>query len=146
MAAWALLIDPVSKLLDKLIPDPEAREKAKLELAKEENQQALNELQLSMSAILAEAQSSDPWTSRSRPSFLYVFYLILLVLILIAPVVGIFYPAGMAQFYSNVAAGFAAIPDELWTTFTVGYLGYAGARTMEKKWGVSSETPPWRKP
>jgi hypothetical protein len=125
---------------------PAAREKARQELLKEENQQALAELQLSMSAILAKAQSADPWTSRARASFLYVFYLILIVLILIAPLVGIAYPAGMAQFYSNVATGFAAIPDVLWRTFAIGYLGYAGARTMEKKWGVSNEPLPWRKP
>ena len=27
-----------------------------------------------MQAIVAEAQSSDPWTSRARPSFLYMVY------------------------------------------------------------------------
>ena len=31
-----------------------------------------------MSAIVAEANSSDPWTSRARPSFLYLIYVLLL--------------------------------------------------------------------
>ena len=31
-----------------------------------------------LSAILAEAQAADPWTSRARPSFLYVMYAIIL--------------------------------------------------------------------
>ena len=35
------------------------------------------------------------------------------------------------------AQGFAAIPEPLWWTFTTGYLGYTGARTYEKRIGVS---------
>jgi hypothetical protein len=31
-----------------------------------------------MAAVLAEAESPDPWTSRARPSFLYVMYVLLL--------------------------------------------------------------------
>ncbi len=31
-----------------------------------------------MTAIVAEANSADPWTSRARPSFLYVMYALLL--------------------------------------------------------------------
>lgn len=31
-----------------------------------------------MKAIIAEAQSRDPWTSRARPSFMYVMYVLIL--------------------------------------------------------------------
>ena len=31
-----------------------------------------------MQAIVAEAQSSDPWTSRARPSLLYTMYALIL--------------------------------------------------------------------
>ena len=31
-----------------------------------------------MQAIVAEAQSTDPWTSRARPSFLYMMYALIL--------------------------------------------------------------------
>jgi hypothetical protein len=129
---WTLLIDPISKLLDRIIPDPTEREKAKLELFKSERQADLEQMQASMSAIIAEANSSDPWTSRARPSFLYLFYLILLILIVIAPLVGIKNPGVMDQFYANVAKGFGAIPEAMWWTFTTGYLGYAGMRSIEK--------------
>ena len=45
-------------------------------------QQAINRyleaIQARLSAIVTEARSPDPWTSRARPSFLYVMYVMLL--------------------------------------------------------------------
>ena len=38
----------------------------------------------------------------------------------------------MQAFFANVAAGFEAIPGELWMTFAAGYLGYTGFRSFEK--------------
>ena len=71
-------IAPIAKIIDKVIPDPQARDRAKLELLKLEGSQELDAIERQLSAILAEAQSSDPWTSRARPSFLYVMYALLL--------------------------------------------------------------------
>lgn len=88
-----------------------------------------------MGVIIAEAQSTDPWTSRARPSFMYVFYFVLIVLIICAPFMGIFYPDKMQLFYVNVDRGFKAIPDALWATFSVGYLGYVAARQYGKSKG-----------
>lgn len=121
-----------SKLLDRFIPDPAEREKAKLALLSAHTKGDLQELELSLGAIIAEANSDDKWTSRARPSFLYMFYLVLVVLVLVAPVIGVFYPDQMTQFYTNVALGFKAIPEPLWWTFTTGYLGYTGAREYGK--------------
>jgi len=53
-------------------------------------------------------------------------------LVILAPVLGIFQPAGMQQFFLNVKLGFEAIPEALWWTFSAGYLGYTTARTYEK--------------
>ena len=50
------------KLIDKLFPDPAEREKVRLELARLAQEGELKELEVSMSAILAEAESEDPWT------------------------------------------------------------------------------------
>jgi hypothetical protein len=93
----------------------------------------INELATRMNAITKEAESDDPWTSRARPMFLYVFYVVILMLVLVAPFVGIFFPDQMEQFFTNVGRGFDAIPEELWWTFSAGYLGYAGLRTVEKR-------------
>ncbi len=72
------LIGPIAKLVDKIIPDPEARDRAKLELLKIEGSQEMEAIRIRMTAIVAEANSVDPWTSRARPSFLYVMYTLLL--------------------------------------------------------------------
>lgn len=124
-------------LIDKLLPDPEAKAKAQMDLLAMQQNGELKELETRMSAILAEASSADPWTSRARPSFLYVFYFIILSMTVVAPIVGVLNPAAMDVYFNNVGKGFAAIPEELWWTFTAGYLGYAGARTFEKRKGVS---------
>lgn len=85
-----------------------------------------------VSVMLAEASSTDKWTSRARPGFLYLFYVVVAVLVILAPFVGVFNPVAMGLFYSNVASGFAAIPDIMWQTFGVGYLGYTAARQYGK--------------
>src|SRR3546814_15176898 len=69
---------PVVNLIDKIIHEPEARDGAKLELRKCEGSQEMQAVEARMSAIVAEAKSLDPWTSRARPSFLYVMYALLL--------------------------------------------------------------------
>jgi len=126
------------KLIDKLLPDPEAKAKANLELAKLAEKGEFDGLKLQMSAIIAEANSSDPWTSRARPSFLYVMYVMILAAV----------PMGFLMAYNplvakDVIAGMkdwlAAIPDPMWALFGTGYLGYTAAREVGKhsknKWG-----------
>ena len=78
MAFIEAIVGPVSKLLDKIIPDPQARDRAKLELIKLQGDRELQAIGAQMQAIVAEAQSPDPWTSRARPSFLYVMYALIL--------------------------------------------------------------------
>ena len=65
------LLEAGAKLIDRIIPDPAQREQAKLALFQAEGLQALQEMQVTLSAILAEANSADTWTSRARPTFLY---------------------------------------------------------------------------
>ena len=78
MSILEAIVGPVSKLLDKIIPDPQARDRAKLELLKLQGDQEMQTIAAQMQAIVAEAQSSDPWTSRARPSFLYMMYALIL--------------------------------------------------------------------
>ena len=72
------LLPLISNVLDKVVPDPKAREAAKLKLIQEAQAGKLQEVEKQLSAIVAEAQSKDPWTSRARPTFLYVVYLLIL--------------------------------------------------------------------
>jgi len=114
--------------------EPIDQEKA-AEIALKAQQLESNIEQARTNIIIAEASSQDKWTSRARPSFLYVFYVVIGVLVLVAPIIGIFQPEWMITFYKNVALGFEAIPDAMWATFTAGYLGYTAARQYGKAKG-----------
>lgn len=135
MAILDSVVGPVAKLLDKIIPDPQARDRAKLELLKVQGDQEMQAIGAQMQAIIAEAQSSDPWTSRARPSFLYVMY----ALILWAVPMGLI-AAVQPQVAKGIAEGMTAylrgIPEELYALFGTGYLGYTAARTWGKVKGV----------
>lgn len=135
MPIFDTLVGPVAAILDQIIPDPRARDEAKLELLKLQGTQDMETLRTQLSAIVAEAQSTDPWTSRARPSFLYVMYVIILWAI----------PMGLiAAVRPQLAAGIATgmndylggIPDSMWTLFGTGYLGYTAARSWAKAKGV----------
>ena len=126
------LLDVGGKLIDKIWPDPAEREKAKANLMQMQQDGELKELQTRMSAIVAEANSNDPWTSRARPSFLYVIYLMILASIPMG-ILSAFEPAMAIAISEGMKAWLGAIPDSLWTLFGVGYTGYAAARTMDKR-------------
>jgi len=125
-----------SKLIDHWFPDAEEADKRKTELLVLAQNGHLKELEIGLSAIIAEANSADKWTSRARPSFLYVVYLLLLSSI----PMGILF-AFQPEVAQNVILGFQgwldAIPDNIITLFGTVMLGYVGARTYEKKIGVT---------
>lgn len=118
-------------LIDKIFPDPEQKARAQIALLQAEKDGQLQEAKLQMSAILAEAQSSDPWTSRARPSFMYVMYILILACIPMG-ILAAFHPEVATKVADGMKAWLGAIPEELWTVFGVGYLGYTGARSFEK--------------
>ena len=134
----APFIPLIISVIDKIFPDPEDAAKHTSKVLKMKADGELKGLEASMSAILAEANSKHTMVALARPMFMYIFYFLVVMLVVIFPIVGIFKPEAMALFYGNVGLGFAAIPDAMWTTFTVGYLGYAGARSYDKKIGKAS--------
>lgn len=125
-----------NKLIDKLIPDPEAKARAQLELAKMAQDGQLEEMKTQMSAIIAEAQSADPWTSRARPSFLYVVYILLLWSIPMG-VLTVFYPEAAQRFTAGFKAWMDSIPEPILTLFGTVMLGYVVGRSWEKVKGVA---------
>lgn len=130
------LFDMGRDLINKLVPDPQANAEMQLKLMQLDQNGQLQDLQTRMSAIVAEANSPDPWTSRARPSFMYVFYTIILFMVVVAPAMGVFFPIQMDMFFMNVGKGFGAIPEAMWWTFSAGYLGYAGTKSFEKMRGL----------
>lgn len=135
---WPVIIQAAFELIGKVIPDPQAKAEAQRKLLEMEQSRELEAEKQRYSAIVAEAGSQDPWTSRARPSFMYVFYALLIFLVIILPIIGLAEPTAMTAVLGNIKLGFAAIPEEMWWTFTAGYLGYTTARSYEKKSGVSN--------
>jgi hypothetical protein len=135
MALLDSIISPIAGIIDKIIPDPGARDAAKLELLKLEGTQELDRAKTQMAALIAEAQSPDPWTSRARPSFLYVMYILLLWSIPMGLIA-----AARPDMAKAIAAGMTAylngIPESLYALFGTGYLGYTAARTWGKAKGT----------
>ena len=135
MSIFEGLIGPVAGLIDKIIPDPEARDRAKLELLKLEGSQELETIRTRMSAIIAEANSADPWTSRARPSFLYVMYALLLWAIPMG-LIAAARPEMAQGIADGINAYLAGIPESLYALFGTGYLGYTAARAWGKAKGI----------
>lgn len=122
---------PLFGLIDSLFTSDEEREKAKLRLLEMEQKGDLDMTRASLSAILAEAQSDDPWTSRARPSFLYLMYAVI-GLCVVGGVLGIWWPDHVATAATNITSLLGALPDQMWWLFGAGYLGYTGGRSFDK--------------
>lgn len=125
-------INLVSSIIDKIFPDKEAADKAKIEMLRLQQEGQFKELAMSMEAIITEAKSADPWTSRARPSFLYVIYILILFSLPMGIVSAI--DAEVAgRIAEGVKAWLVAIPEALWAVFGVGYTGYTVARSVWDK-------------
>lgn len=130
MAILEALIGPIVSIIDKVIPDKAQRDKAKLELLQLQGSQDLAEINARLSAIVAEANSHDPWTSRARPSFLYVMY-VLLLWALPMGLLAMFSPERAQAIAAGMNAYLSGLPEPLYALFGTGYLGYTAAR----QWG-----------
>lgn len=139
------LLGGVKDIIGAFKLDP--TEKAKLEAIFEENKQIIRlkeielqsklqdqvalEIEQTSMNIRAEAQSADKWTSRARPTFLYVMYTIILMAIPMG-ILSVFRPVEAKQIAEGFGMWLAAIPDELYWLFAAGYLGYTGARSVQE--------------
>ncbi|MFW0778015.1 MAG: holin family protein [Rickettsiales bacterium] len=138
MSAWLALVPAVSDLLDKLIPDPEAREKAKLELLKAERETDLEELRLAISADAMQAEiNKNEATHRTlfvagwRPFIGWVCGVAFAYHFIIQPI---------AAFAIANQGSEVHLPDfDIEALFTVlmGMLGLGGLRTIEKIKNIS---------
>lgn len=130
----------IGQLIDKIFPDKNLAEAKKLEaqiaLAQMEQNGDLETLKTSLSAILAEASSTDPWTSRARPSFMYVMYVMILSAIPMG-VIHAFNSSLAESLTDGVQSWLLAIPEPLWWLFGAGYLGYSGVRSFDKWRGTA---------
>ena len=129
------LIGQLTAIIDKVIPDKAARERAKLELIQLEGTQELETIKARLAAIVAEAQSPDPWTSRARPSFLYVMYAMILFSLPMG-LLAAFDPTSAQAIGAGITGYLNGLPEPLYALFGTVYLGYTAARQWGKVKGV----------
>lgn len=132
------LIDPVSKLLDRIIPDPEARAKAVLELKKEENAQTLEELRLAVQSDqmqadinLEEAKNSNLFVSGWRSFIGWVCGIAFAYHYILQPLLAFLFAA------SGHKVDLPVFDMDALVTVLFGMLGLGGLRTFEKVKGVT---------
>ena len=112
---WAALIPSLLAIVGKLIPDPEQRAKAQLQLLELQRSGDLAELNAAVSIIVAEA--SGTWLQRSWRPLMMLFF---------AGLVG-------ARWFGFSAPGMSeAEVLELWAIVKLGIGGYTIGRTVEK--------------
>jgi hypothetical protein len=132
-------IESASKLIDdginKIWPSPTEKASAQATIMKAQADAAISQMAQQMSVMLEEAKSGDKWTSRARPSFLYVIYLMILSAIPMG-VVYAFDPIHAALITQGLQQWLAGIPQPLWDVFGYGYMGYVLARSGEKAGGL----------
>ena len=119
MFALDALLNVGGKLIDKLIPDPEAKAKAQLELAKMANDTDLYKTeQNNLTDRLKADMSSDSWLSKNiRP------------MTLVAIFVGYFVFAMMSAFDYDANEAYVTLLGQ-WGMLVMSF--YFGGRTLEK--------------
>ncbi|MDE3061020.1 MAG: holin family protein [Pseudomonadota bacterium] len=133
MPVWLQLIPALSQLLERLIPDPQARANAKLALTQAENAQVLQEFQSALQADATQAQvdqqeasSENLFVSGWRPFIGWVCGGAFAYHFILQPL--------LAFFILNTGSK-VNLPDfdmQQLSTVLMGMLGLGGLRTIEK--------------
>lgn len=133
MAVWLTLVPAISALLDKLIPDPDARAKAKIELLKAEREADLEELRLALSAAQMqseinkqEATNDHIFVSGWRPFIGWVCGVAFAYHFIVQPLL-VFVIASSGATIEPPKFDMDAL-----STVLMGMLGLGGLRTLEK--------------
>lgn len=136
--AITALIPIIGSVLNKIIPDPAQKAEATAKLIELQQSGELKEMDAQMQMIVAEAQSQDPWTSRARPTFLYVMYIMILGAIPLG-ILAAFNAEMAVRISEGITAWLHAIPAEMWALFGAGYLGYVKKRSDDKQVAAGQE-------
>jgi len=122
LAMLSSLIEPVSTLLDKAIPDKDLKEKLKHEL----NTQLINgdheELIAKSKIIEAEASSKHWLTATWRPALMWICIIVIFNNYILAPFINILFGTSLEL----------SIPEPMWNLLTIGIGGYIAGRSGEK--------------
>ena len=130
---WNLLIPVVGQLLDKVLPDTEAANKAKAELITMQTKGELDALLGQLEINKKEAESSSIFVAGWRPSVGWICGIALAYAAIVEPILRFIATVGFG--YSG---GFPVIDTNLTLQILGGMLGIAGLRSWDKKNGTAS--------
>ena len=116
------LIEAGLRIIDKIIPDPEAKAEATRKLLEIQQAGELAEVEAAMNVVVAEAKSEHALTSQWRPITMLVFTAIVANNYILAPYL-------QAMFSWNVML---EMPEQLWNLLSIGIGGYIVGRSSEK--------------
>jgi hypothetical protein len=138
-------IKSIGDLIDQFHMSPEQKAQLQqaaqqLEVQREAIQAARDEAiaELQIKAITTETSSSDPYVSRARPTFLYIIMAAMAVDLLVIPLIQVLGAAisavtGHSNFQEAVSGiKLLVIPSPYLELFGASYLGYVGARSLDK--------------
>lgn len=131
-SAVDLLKEVGGTVIKSIFPDKAKQQQELLKFETMIQQGEFKREESGMAIMLADAKSADKFTSRARPSFLYVMYIMILSGLAVA---GLFvYDAHIAkEFIEGFKMWLAAIPPALYGLFGVCYTGYTAGRSYDKK-------------
>jgi len=127
-----LLLPAVTTLLDKLIPDPQAKAAAQIKLMELSQAGQLQELESAMSIITAEARSEHWLVAAWRPITMLTFVAIVANNYIVYPYLSLFW----------ADAPMLDLPESLWELIKIGLGGYVVGRSIEKTVGAYSNAKP----
>lgn len=140
MAIWEAIAAPILKIIDKVIPDPAAKDAAKLELLRLQQSGELATMQAEVTLAVAQtdinkAEATNPSTFVSgwRPFVGWVCGSALAYQFLMRPIVGAILVA------CNVTISFPSLDMGTLMTLLGGMLGFGAMRTVEKLNGVAGK-------
>lgn len=141
------LLEGISSIIGKFKLDP--AERAKIQAAvdahafdlavKEAELQArlaefqAREIEAASAIIQAEGASTDRFTSRARPAFMWLMYIVIGWNFILLPII---------QMTQGMPTQPIVLPEEMYWLFASGYLGYVGFRSLDKtgfKWNRDSK-------
>ncbi len=135
---WDVVAASVLKVIDKVIPDPEAKARAAMELAQlrqagefKEIDAALESARMQTEVNKAEASSGNPFASSWRPSVGYVCAAGLAYAAILEPLIRVLAPI------LGYAGQLPAVDTAITMQILIGLLGLGGMRSAEKIKGAA---------
>ena len=132
--SWTLLIAPITAIIDKLIPDSDAANKAKAELL---SMQAKGELDAQLGQIqtnIEQAKHPNILVSGARPFILWTCGIAFAYATVVEP-----FARFAAVVWFNYTGAFPVINTDLTMQAMFAILGLSGYRAIEKVRGVASK-------